>query len=248
MFGLRNRINKLKIMRKLKRQKKCQETYITKETILLNRLRSSTFFNIVMGTLFLVNSTLIVSVYKYETIDTRLFPVYIDIVLFIILIMGLIMLPYPFKYYGINFNKFKKNIKLGFKYGGIAFLMAFITRTILVFMGNEDQRFVWNVNIFILYYPISSMVQEIVAKGYLQTHFTMVFKERKYGKIISIFIASVFFAQFHFVYGVEALIVTFIYAVITGFIYEETKSFMGVSIIHFLAGISFFYFTANPGV
>lgn len=220
---------------------------ISREKILQNRVKALLYFDVFLGMVFIVYSTLLIAVFKYN-LRTEHFPIALDIFMALAIIIGLIFLPYPFKYYGLNFNNIEKSLKQIWIFGAISLTVVIISRVILVKNGFNEYAFNFKIDKTIIYYPISAIIQETICKGYLQSHFKSIFSDRAYGKIAAIILSALIFAQLHLVFGFSIYIITFIYAVITGFLYEETRSVFAVSVIHFIAGVGLFYFNNIAGV
>ena len=81
----------------------------------------------------------------------------------------------------------------------------------------------------------------LIVEGFFQSYFIAVFDGLKYSKFLSICLASFIFAQFHLIYGIPVVLLTFLFSFILGWFYEYSRSLVGVSIIHFLTGAGFLF-------
>jgi membrane protease YdiL (CAAX protease family) len=180
--------------------------------------------------------------YKFDAnLITRIY----DIWFLILLVFGIFYLPYHPKYYGLNLNKLKYNLIIGFGIGGAGMLIAVIIRLMLIKYGHDEFRFNFSalsIMLCVLYF-FSCFLQEALSRGFFQSYFIAVFTKTRSNRIIAIFLTALVFAQFHYIYSSGLALASFIYCFSTGFIYEKTRSIAGITIIHFLIGASMIQFT-----
>lgn len=86
-----------------------------------------------------------------------------------------------------------------------------------------------------LIYLLHSAAQELFARGFLQTAFEQFFDDRT--GVRSIGFASLLFGLFHIHFGMFAVVITFVSSLVFGMIYRRHRNLIGVSLIHFVAGI-----------
>ena len=141
---------------------------------------------------------------------------------------------YSYKYYGMNFFEFKRNIKYGLTYGFLLGLIVFLIRYYFVSIGMDCFKYSGITYDSLILYPIIAIVQEIVVKGYAQTFLVTTFKGMKYSKFIATLISALLFAKYHIIFGVIVTLLTFFFGIVTGYIYEKTHSVVGVSIMHII--------------
>ncbi len=88
------------------------------------------------------------------------------------------------------------------------------------------------------FYFLHSATQELFGRGFLQTSFQRFFNDRRGTK--SIFLASLLFGLFHIHFGILAVVITFISSLIFGAIYARHQNIIGVSLLHYIAGVCAF--------
>lgn len=88
------------------------------------------------------------------------------------------------------------------------------------------------------FYFLHSAAQELFGRGFLQTSFQRFFNDQRGTK--SIFLASLLFGLFHIHFGILAIIITFISSLIFGAIYARHQNIIGVSLLHYIAGVCAF--------
>jgi len=167
-----------------------------------------------------------------------------DLWFFTLLVSGVFCLPYHPKYYGLNLNKLKLNLLLGFGIGGTGALISILIRIHLIRTGNHEFEFNFSPAsfLFCFSYLISCFLQETLSRGFFQSYFIAVFRNNKKNRVLAIFLTALIFAQFHYIYSFGLALASFIYCFLTGFIYEKTRSVVGITIIHFLIGASMIQF------
>ncbi len=86
------------------------------------------------------------------------------------------------------------------------------------------------------FYIISSIIQEFVARGCMQTLFQRFF-EGKYAPMISILLANLMFSMLHLYVSLEAALLVFVPGLFWGWLYQRHHSLPGVSVSHILIGV-----------
>ena len=84
------------------------------------------------------------------------------------------------------------------------------------------------------FYPISAVLQELFVKGIVEDNITASCK--KYNKHFSIWMTALFFFVLHMGYGLPMMFGAAVLCVVTGYLYESTKSVYGSIIIHLVIG------------
>ena len=84
------------------------------------------------------------------------------------------------------------------------------------------------------FYPISAVLQELFVKGIVEDNITSSCK--KYNKHFSVWMTALFFFVLHMGYGLPMMFGAAVLCVVTGYLYESTKSVYGSIIIHFVIG------------
>lgn len=194
-----------------------------------------------------VVNSLVMSFYYQGTLAAidvaKLLQFYITIVM----IAGIFILPYHPEHYGFNFNKLKFNLIIGFGIGIPGFLCAVLGRYYMVQMGYHEFGFICKsvpaAIIKCILYPFDSVSQEIVTKGYIQGLLISVFRGYRFNRILAIICAALLFAQFHLFLGIHSFIIIFLFAFLTGFLYEKSRSVVGIAMIHFFIGAGLFIFS-----
>ena len=165
---------------------------------------------------------------------------------FFIVLIGIIVLPYHPSHYGINLNNLKFNLTVCLGLGILGLILTLLIRYFLfIKAGNSDFDFDFSFRFFYLIYPLTAIMQEIIIKGFFQSYFVAAFEGLRYKRLFAILLSSLVFAQLHLIFGFAFVALTFLYSILTGFLYEKTRSIVGISIIHFLIGAGFIYFMKN---
>ncbi|WP_304221512.1 CPBP family intramembrane glutamic endopeptidase [Gracilinema caldarium] len=220
-------------------QKQHSKDEISKELLYKNRVIKSLFTTFFIVITSLVNIVSIVAFYN-GVVSTNCYFLAIDLVFLIMVVLAIFVLPYNHYYYGMNFRNLWENIKDGILFGIPFAIVALLYRYHLIKKGYEIYNFTGYFGFFSLIYPFVAVVQEISIKGILQSYFVKAFETIDQKKTSAIIVTSIVFSEFHAIYGYQAMIATFLYGIITGYIYEKHRSFVAVSIIHTLAGFALF--------
>ncbi|WP_413206163.1 cyclic nucleotide-binding domain-containing protein [Rhodospirillum sp. A1_3_36] len=90
-----------------------------------------------------------------------------------------------------------------------------------------------------LSYFIHSLLQELVARGFLQSSFQRFLGDRKgFGSIV---LASLFFGMFHLHFGFTAVFLTIVTGLLFGLIYQRHRNLAGVTLVHYMSGAAAFW-------
>lgn len=89
-------------------------------------------------------------------------------------------------------------------------------------------------------YFLHSLLQEMVARGFLLTSFQRFLNDRK--GLRSVLLTSATFGLFHLHFGLGAVMLTIASGIAFGWFYLRTRNIAGVTLIHFMAGVSAFAF------
>lgn len=184
-------------------------------------------------------STMMLYAIAFHNLDTKLASDIVCTTAAIIGAAGLFLLPYHPKHYGLNLYNLKQNLSWGIGIGIALSIISVGIRIWLVKMGYKQFEFYPHVDATLLIYPIFALSQELVIKGYFQSYFIALLKDNSHGQYIAILIASLVFGQLHVFMGMPVAAVTFLYALISGIIYEKSRSILGLTIIHTMVGLVF---------
>lgn len=100
----------------------------------------------------------------------------------------------------------------------------------------KSQSFLdWSIftNVSIMLYPLSVIGQEVLARGYIQESFKIVF-QGKHQRLYSLLVSSLLFGALHIHKNFGYMIVTPIFMFVCGLIYEKQKSIWGICILHYV--------------
>lgn len=100
----------------------------------------------------------------------------------------------------------------------------------------KSQSFLdWTIfrNAAIMLYPFSVLGQEVLARGYIQESFKIVFSG-KHQRLYSLLVSSLLFGALHIHKNFGYMIVTPIFMFVCGLIYEKQKSIWGICILHYV--------------
>lgn len=89
-----------------------------------------------------------------------------------------------------------------------------------------------------LSYFLHSALQEIIARGFLQSSFQRFLGDN--GKWRSVLLASVLFGMFHLHFGIPAVLMTIATGCIFGWIYIRHQNIAGVILVHYMMGVAAF--------
>lgn len=87
-------------------------------------------------------------------------------------------------------------------------------------------------------YFFHSLLQELVARGFVQTSFQRFLNDQKGFR--SILLASILFGLFHLQFGITGVGVTILSSWIFGALYLRHRNLAGVTLLHFLSGVAAF--------
>ena len=98
----------------------------------------------------------------------------------------------------------------------------------------------WNwsaYNIGVPLYLITSIVQEFISRGALQEILTRIYSgpRKDFNAIV---VSSLFFTGIHIHKGIVFMLGAFVLSILLGYLYKSDKTIWGVSLIHFVFGIS----------
>ncbi|MGL4369975.1 MAG: CPBP family intramembrane glutamic endopeptidase [Spirochaetota bacterium] len=214
---------------------------VSNETLYRNRLRKSVYIILCLIGAFSIN---MLCMYLYYTrgISLQSVSVIMQLFLFAVFSAGLAILPYHRSHYGLNLNNVKRNVIIGF-FAGLFFIPLMVAMRIsLVRRGYSQFAFRPVLVPTDFVYPFIALIQETIIKGFFQSYFVVVFEHEKHNRLISIILSSYIFAQFHIMYSIPLFIGTFVFAFITGWIYEKERSIVSVTIMHWMAGAALLSF------
>lgn len=89
-----------------------------------------------------------------------------------------------------------------------------------------------------LSYFLHSALQEIIARGFLQSSFQRFLGDAN--GLLSVVLASTLFGMFHLHFGVAAVLMTIATGCVFGMIYLRHKNVAGVTIVHYVMGVAAF--------
>ncbi len=230
--------------------KRHQRYMITREILIANRLKKSSFF---LLAIFGYTAVYVIGLYLHfvyhlsESIYADILYVYFALLVFI----GIIELPYHPEHYGFNLKYLKWNLITGITIGAAGALAAILIRIkILVYYNPSFQFYTQNIGFdimhFLFLYPLIVIVQEIVCKGFFQTYFFSMFSQHKMKKHIAVIISSFIFALSHLILGGQFFFITLLFSIILGYVYEKSRSLVGVVLLHYLTGVGMFFLSSFP--
>jgi hypothetical protein len=170
----------------------------------------------------------------------------LQIYFMLITFLGLIFLPYHRQHYGFNLRNLRYNVITGSILGLTGLLLSSSFRYSMYTSGHKEFGFYFDPLAELVRfstYLLFTFSQEAVSKGFFQSYFHAIFDGKRYQQILTVFLAALVFSQFHLIYDFGLVFVTFIYALVSGFYYEKTRSLVGVFIFHFLSGAGIFFFS-----
>lgn len=158
---------------------------------------------------------------------------------------------YPLSFYGLTLEKWHKYALEGFLWS-IPFLV-FITllKWGLIYFVNEfedlkvfDSPFkhvsTGDILFYVGMYVILVPLQELVARGFLQSCFRNFF-QGPYRAFYAILTANLFFEMPHTIHNLSFAIATFCFGFFWGYMFERQKSLVGVCVSHALVGAWVFF-------
>ena len=214
---------------------------ITPDVFYKNRFTKVSFVMVASLSILSINTF---SLYLYFEKILSIFWVInaINILTVIIFSAGLYFVPYHIRHYGLHKEKMGRNVLIGLCVGLALFVPACWYRSVMLHNGYDIYRISITagsiVNLLLLY-PLSAFIQELVVKGYLQTALVSIFGKKKSGKFAAIILSSLVFCQLHIHYNMympHIILFAFLFSVVTGYIFEKTRSVIGITVIHYLCG------------
>jgi membrane protease YdiL (CAAX protease family) len=224
-------------------QKKSSKKKISKKKINKHKISQSVFFLISLNSIYILALCCMV-LYRDTFITSETYVIVLFLFTLLLVIIGIFLLPYRVKHYGLNLNKWNFNLIYGILLGTIGSIIAFSIRLYLIQNGRSEFNYAFPPEWDLLYYPISVFSQETMTKGYLQNYFVNIFEKSKLNELIAIVLSSLIFSALHLMYGFLIMFFSLVFSVGLGFFYSKTKSILGVCITHFMIGTTFFYFKA----
>lgn len=114
-------------------------------------------------------------------------------------------------------------------------LLSMLMVTLVATGLNAPPTFAFNLE-GTLAYALHSFLQELLARGFLQSSFQRFLNDRR--GIKSVVLASLMFGMFHINYGPSAVALTTIGGFVFGAIYLRHKNLAGVTILHVTGGVA----------
>ena len=87
-------------------------------------------------------------------------------------------------------------------------------------------------------YFLHSALQEVIARGFLQTSFQRFLNDKRGWR--SVVLAAVLFGMFHLHFGIPAVLMTIATGCVFGWIYIRHQNIAGVVLIHYMMGVAAF--------
>lgn len=147
-----------------------------------------------------------------------------------------------FKIHFECFKPTKNNLKADLKIGGILTGALLIILVIIRLVMNRINPEVAARPYFGLYltkylrwfYLFSAILQELFVKGIVEDNITASCK--KYNKHFSVWMTALFFFVLHMGYDLPMMFGAAVLCVVTGYLYEKTRSVYGSILLHFVVG------------
>jgi CRP-like cAMP-binding protein len=145
----------------------------------------------------------------------------------------------PLKDLGVTTVGIKKSLIEGCLFSVIALVVAFSIAWLLAALDMRVGTPVpaeWGATTG---YFFHSVLQELVARGLLQSSFQRFLDDRR--GIRSVVLASLLFGVFHIHFGLLAVMATIISGLLFGFVYLRHRNLAGVTVLHFFVGGAAFW-------
>ena len=147
-----------------------------------------------------------------------------------------------FKIHFECFKPTKANLKKDLRISGILTGALLVILVIIRLVMNQLNPEVASRPYFGLYltkylrwfYLFSAILQELFVKGIVEDNITASCK--KYNKHFSVWMTSLFFFVLHMGYDLPMMFGAAVLCVVTGYVYEKTKSVWGSILLHFVVG------------
>lgn len=156
----------------------------------------------------------------------------------------ILFLRLPLSRFGITLVNWRKSFSEGIIFSIIATLIAITVALIQTYF--DPARTLANLidydrfQLAMLLYLPHSILQELLARGILQTSVANFFQDEK--GWLSIVLASAVFSLFHGHLGLMAILLTFGMGLIYGWVYHRHRNLIGVSMTHYFSGFAAFTF------
>jgi len=140
------------------------------------------------------------------------------------------------------FKPSKANLKKDMKISGILTLILLVILVVIRLVMNRMDPAVAARPYFGLYltkylrwfYPASAILQELFVKGIVEDNITA--SCHKYNRHFSVWMTALFFFVLHMGYDLPMMFGAALLCVITGYVYEKTRSVWGSILLHFAVG------------
>jgi len=210
---------------------------------------SRTIIHIFILTAFYFNISKLANTYKIGNISGYLVP-FIIIVIASSMTWIILSAGFPISYYGLTLKYWKKETIQSILFTIPILIIVFLIELALVtfvpifhdhslFATYTPENLKTQLIIIAVYFPLVP-VQELIARGFMQTIFRNFFLGPN-RVILAIITSNLLFELFHTMRGIWFAVLTFGLGIIWGYLYERQKSIVGVSISHALvAAWSFF--------
>jgi len=145
----------------------------------------------------------------------------------------------PLTELGLTKTGFKQSFWEGLAFSALAMIVVFALAWTLAALEIKET----NPAPFILgptlSYFFHSFLQEMIARGFLQTSFQRFLDDK--GGMRSVVLASVLFGVFHLHFGVMAVVMTSVSGLLFGALYLRHRNLVGPTLVHFFAGGAAFW-------
>jgi len=148
---------------------------------------------------------------------------------------------YPIRHWGLTLKGSKRALIESLLYTSPLVVIAFVIKVIM--MNNPSSGLygqpllTWQFSpLALLVYTVSSLAQEFICRGFIQTNVEQMLTG-KYRSVIAVITTSVLFGVVHLHYSTSTMLVTIIGGIFFGWLYTRHRTLVGISIAHYILGI-----------
>jgi len=144
------------------------------------------------------------------------------------------MMKIPLRDLGLTTNGMRKSVT-----EGLAVSAVFVAASVCYYFASHTFEAIPPVTLSFdpwgsVSYFAHSFLQEVVARGLLQSSFQRFLKDRKGYR--AVFLSAMLFGMFHIHFGMAAVVMVFLTSVLFGLFYLRHQNIAGVTIFHYFAG------------
>jgi membrane protease YdiL (CAAX protease family) len=166
------------------------------------------------------------------------------IVMVVLITLFLTNYSYPIQHWGLTWKGSKRSLIESLVYTTPIAVFAIVLKLILMNTPSSalygKPLLSWEFSsLQLLIYTVSSLAQEFICRGFIQTNVEQMLTGR-YRSAIAIVTTSVLFGVVHLHYSTPTMVVTILGGIFFGWLYSRHRTLVGITIAHYILGILLF--------